>query len=60
MQTGRRTKGRTCLKCDDPLPERRIPRLFCSWRHAAAGALTTVFVAIVLVARISHLWALFD
>ncbi|GGU76328.1 hypothetical protein GCM10010260_05670 [Streptomyces filipinensis] len=58
----RRTKGRTCLKCDSPLPDstRRIPRLFCSLRHAATGVLMTVIVVFLLVVRLSHLWVLFD
>ncbi|MEV6838678.1 hypothetical protein AB0N17_29900 [Streptomyces sp. NPDC051133] len=61
-RSARRAKRRTCLKCDGPLPEstRPVPRLFCSWRHAASGALMSVFIAVVLIARLSHLWALFD
>ncbi|MEU9400134.1 hypothetical protein [Streptomyces sp. SID4985] len=36
--------GRTCLRCDTSLRERRIPRLFCSPGHAAQGAFAAVLV----------------
>lgn len=44
-------KGRTCLKCGEPLPESRrwIPRLFCSRRHAAEAAFTALLVVLAIV-----------
>ncbi|MBW8702402.1 hypothetical protein MBT84_22630 [Streptomyces sp. MBT84] len=44
-------KSRTCLRCDNPLPARRIPRLFCSPRHAAQAA----FAALLFVFAVERI-----
>ncbi|MFD9005559.1 hypothetical protein ACFV0T_32210 [Streptomyces sp. NPDC059582] len=41
-QSATEVAGRTCLRCDNVLRERRIPRLFCSPGHAAQAAFAVV------------------
>ncbi|MFJ3639040.1 hypothetical protein ACIPRD_04715 [Streptomyces sp. NPDC090108] len=36
------TDVRTCLRCGEALPERRIPRFFCSAWHASQAAFTAL------------------
>lgn len=43
--------SRTCLRCDNTLPARRIPRLFCSPRHAAQAA----FAALLFVFAVERI-----
>ncbi|WP_405446933.1 hypothetical protein OG350_11750 [Streptomyces achromogenes] len=54
MGGGERARGagrRTCPKCGKPLPEspRRIPRVFCSRRHAGEAAFLTLLVVLGIV-----------
>ncbi|WP_330458110.1 hypothetical protein OIB37_15100 [Streptomyces sp. NBC_00820] len=45
---------RTCLRCDNSLRTRRIPRLFCSRRHAAESVTTMLVFGVVAVRVALH------
>ncbi|WP_330457512.1 hypothetical protein OIB37_11710 [Streptomyces sp. NBC_00820] len=44
-QSATEAENRTCLRCDNPLRERLIPRFFCSPWHATQAAFAAVLCA---------------